>query len=653
MRYSAPSRPRFGRRRSLAVMLTMLLCSPGWSQEPALPVDTSVNPIRPSAPIFWRPYKPVEVPPVRLANSSRFRSLIRGGKLYLTAQDAIALALENNIDIESQRYDTAGWQLERAEAGGALPGVPSASAQTSSVASGQGVLGSQAAAGVKIGTGNTGPGNASNTTVSQVGTVAQTFDPTIQETTTFSHRTVPSANSVNSAVAVLIQGQRTYTGSYTQGFAYGGSATVSYSDHYLNENAPFDLTNPSVFPTLSISIQQNLLQGFGVAVNTRSIRVAKLNIGISDLNFKTLVAQTVVSVLNGYYSLIGNYEDLRAKQDAVETAGRFLAETRRRLELGAAAQLDVTTAQNQISIARQAQANSLAALQQQDLQLKTLISRTGVADPLIATTPIVPLDHLTVPAGDDLPPLKDLVRTALAHRSDLLADQANIRSSEVSAVATENGLLPRAVAFGSKANAGAAGVGHTIESPFGTLTADPYFRGGIGKALGQIFRNNFPSQSIGVFGSVPIHSRQAQADYAIDQLQLRQQQLDAARSANQAQVDMVNAVVALHQARARYEAAVQNRMLEERLVDAEQKKFAVGESTTYNVTQQQRDLINARAAELSAQVSYQAARINIDQTSGTTLEANHISLAEAKEGVVKQQSALPAELPATEPPVRQ
>src|SRR5207248_40513 len=126
-----------------------------------------INPVRPSAPILWRPYKPVLVPPVRLANSSRFRALIRGGKLYLTARDAIALALENNIDIETQRYDAAGWQLERAQAGGALPGVPSGAAQTSSVASGQGVLGSQAAAGVKLGTGNAGPGNASNTTVSQ------------------------------------------------------------------------------------------------------------------------------------------------------------------------------------------------------------------------------------------------------------------------------------------------------------------------------------------------------------------------------------------------------------------------------------------------------------------------------------------------------
>ena len=613
--------------RRVSIGLCFFLAS-AWGQD-------AINPVRPSGPMLYRDYKPVTVPPVRLANSSRFRALIRGGKLYLTAQDAIALALENSIDIESQRYDASTWQLERAQAGGALPGVPSGSAQSASVANGQGVLGSQAAAGVKIGTATTGPNSGANTQVSQVGTVAQTFDPTIQEATTFSHRTVPSANTVNSAVSVLVQGLRTYSGSYTQGFATGGSATISYNDHYVNENAPLDLTNPSVFPTLAISVQQNLLQGFGFKVNNRSITVAKLNIGISDLTFRTAVSRVVGAVLNSYYALVGDYEDLRSKQEALDTAQKFLGETRRRLELGAAAQLDVTTAENQIALAQQALVNSQAAIEQQDVQLKTLISRTGVGDPLIAVTPIVPLDRLSIPASDDIPPVKELVRTALVHRSDLLADQANVKVSEESAIATINALLPTAVAFGSKTNAGAAGTGRTVEIPHGpTVTADPYFVGGIGTALGQVFRNSFPSQAIGVFGSIQIYDRQAEADYAIDQLQLRQQQLGVAKNANQAQVDMVNAVVALNQARARYEAAGQNRILQERLLEAEQKKFAVGESTTYNVTQQQRDLTNARATELSALVTYQSARIYIDQTAGTILEANHISMDEAKTGVV-------------------
>src|SRR5205085_2919705 len=104
--------------------------------------------------------------------------------------------------------------------------------------------------------------------------------------------------------------------------------------------------------------------------------------------------------------------------------------------------------------------------------------------------------------------------------------------------------------------------------------ADPYFAGGIGTALGQIFQHNFPTENVGAFARIPIHNNQAQADYGIDQLQLRQQQLTTAKDFNQAQVDVMNSVVALRQSRARYEAAVQSRTLQQELFDAEEKRFS-------------------------------------------------------------------------------
>ena len=129
-------------RKQAAALLS--LASLTWAQD--------IAPQRPQAPIIIRPYLAVSVPPIRLANSERLSELVRAGMLYLTAQDAIALALENNIDIEVSRYNPfiSQWQLERSQAGGALPGVPSGASQAGSVASGQGVAGSQAAAGVSI-----------------------------------------------------------------------------------------------------------------------------------------------------------------------------------------------------------------------------------------------------------------------------------------------------------------------------------------------------------------------------------------------------------------------------------------------------------------------------------------------------------------------
>jgi outer membrane protein TolC len=384
------------------------------------------------------------------------------------------------------------------------------------------------------------------------------------------------------------------------------------------------------------------LQGLGVAVNARTINVAKINLSLSDLNFKAQVAGTVVNVLNSYYALAADFDDLKSKQDAVDTAQRFYDDSVKRLNLGALAMLDVTTAQNQIAVAKQNLVNSQAEMQQDELQLKNLISRNGVGDPLIADVRIIPLDRIEVPPADDLPPIPELARRALANRPELIVEQENARAAALSALGTINGLLPTAQVFSTITDSGLAGTSHVV----GGISAPGSLRGGPGTAFAQIMRRDFPSESIGVFASLQIYDRQAEADYAIDQLQLRQQQLTTARDLNQAQVDVTNAVVALRQARARYDAGVQNRILEQQLLEAEQKKFALGASTSYNVVQQQRDLSAAQSSEINAMATWQSARLYLDRVTGATLDANHVSLSEAKAGKVAQVSALPAMLPA-------
>jgi outer membrane protein len=632
--------PKF--RKCIAVALCLI-----WPVSFATAQQDSIEPVRPSAPLLWRPYQAAQVPPVRVANSGRLRDLVRAGKLYLTAQDAIALALENDVDIEVARYDPIAWQwrVERAEAGGALPGVPSGASQAGSVASGQGVLGSQAAAGVGGGGGNVSARGAGNASITQIGPVTQTLDPSIQEATTFSHRTVPQPNSVQSLTSSLIENQRTYNGSLQQGFLSGGSISGTYSDHYLNENAPSDVLNPSSATNLSVFFQHNLLRGFGVAVNARNITVAKINLQTSDLNFKTRVIGTVVSVLNVYHSLVADYEDVKAKSSALEAARTFYSDTTRQVQIGTLTELDATRAQSQVATSLQNLVSSQTNLRQHELQLKNLISRTGAEDPVVARAQIVPLDRIVIPDKDDLPPVPDLVQTALRNRSDLAAEKAGITTAEVSALGSKNGVLPTLIGFGTTSQAGLAGTPRTVTFGRLTETADPYFVGGVGTALGQVFRRNFPTEGAGVFVQTELHNRQAQADQAIDQLQLRQSELTTQKGLKQAQVDVLNAVVALRQSRARYDAAVKNRILAQELLEAEQKKFTLGASTPYNVVQQQRDLAAAQSAEISALVSYNNARVSLDQTLGITLETNHVSIAEARTGHVARPSALPDVLP--------
>ena len=613
------------------------------------------EPVRPSAFIGVRPYLAPVTPPVRLGNSGRLAGLVRAGMLYLTAQDTIALTLENNIDIEVARYNPliAEWQLERSQAGGALPGVPSSAAQAGNVANGQGVIGSQAAAGVS--TGGNGPNSASatNATIAEIGPIAQTLDPVVQESNIFSHQTAPQADTIQSVLPVLISNTRNYSFSYQQGFLIGGNVSVAYRDSYLNENAPTDVLNPSSAPSVTLTFQQNLLRGFGVAVNARTIRVSQLNVRASAFNFKTQVSNTVNQVLNLYYALAAGYEDVKAKSDAVDVAQKFYENSRIQERAGTMARLDVTTAEAQLASAQYDLVNSQTNLRQQELQLKNLMSRNGVADPTLAAVQIVPLDRIAVPEADEAPSLRELLNTALAHRSDLAAERLGITGSETSALGTRNGILPLLVGIASESVAGLSGTPQIAVSSFGAETSNPYFNGGIGNALGQLARRNFPTNRATAFFQTPLRNGQAQADYAIDQLQLRQSQIQLSKDTNQVAVDLSNYLVAMRQARGRYRAAVQTRILQEQLLAAEQKKLAGGASTPFNVVQQQRDLVAAQSSEIAALVDFSNARLALDQTLGLTLERNHVSIGDAQEGKVARVSSLPeTQLPEAAPTTR-
>ena len=610
---------------------------------PGLAQQASIAPQAPGAPSIVRPYLAPEVPPVRLGNGPRLGELVRAGTLYLTAQDAIALALENNIDIEVARYTPliSQWNVTRAEAGGALPGVPSNASQAGSVASGQGVAGSQQAAGVGVPGTNSGRLQSTNASISQIGPVTQTLDPIIQQSSTFSHTTTVEPNLQQSVTSTLLANTRAYTASVQQGLLSGGSVTLNYSDHYLNENAPTDLLNPTAAPSLSLSVQHNLLQGFGSAVNGRTIRVAKMNSEASDLGFETTVTGVVSQVLNAYYSLEADYEDVKAKRSAAETAATFLADVKEQVRIGTSAPSEEINAESQAITSQQALVDSEAALKEQEIQLKNLLSRNGTADPALAGARILPVDRIEIPEQDDLPPLEELVKRARASRADLTMEKESEAAAAVNSLGTRNGIRPVAVAIASTSQTGLAGAGRTVIIQGKPESPSPNLVGGLGNALGQVFRRDYPSENFTAAYFGALRNRQAQADYAIDQLSLRQTQLSDHKDVSQVEVDVQNYVIALGQARARYQAAVRNRMLEEELYSGERKRFNLGATTSYNVIQQQRDLLAAQSSEAAARVAYVTARIGLERTTGTILAANRVSLDEARGGKVARQSTIP------------
>ena len=622
-------------QKILAVLLSWSsVASQSYAQEATLAIR------KPKAPILVRPYMEPTVPPARLKNSERLRGLIRAGKLYLTVQDAIALAIENNLDLEVDRYGPllAEWQVERQQAGGPLRGVTGGNSLVNQATNGQGVAGSQQSAGLSGGGNNTGGSGAGAAVVSQIGPITPNLDPVLQNASAYSHTTSPQPNTTQSQTPALVDTRHIYNNVVQQGMLTGGFVQVSANESYLKENTPSDILNPSVAPVVQVSLRHNFLQGFGTAVNSRFIRVAEKNVGLAEETFRSQLLNLVANVLNLYWGLVNQIEDAQARQRSLDVAQKFYNDTKRRIELSALAKVEIYRAQGELTTRRQELAISDSSIHQKENLLKNALSRNGLEDPLLDAAEVVPLDHIQVPEQDDLPALRELVAKALAKRPDIAMSKISQETSEISALGTASGVLPILQTLASITDSGLSGKANP--QPDGT-TADPYYVGGLGNALGQVFRHNFPSWRTAVLFEGVFHNRVAQGDYGIDQLQLRQNELITYRSRNQLVVDISNQVIALRQARARYSQAVDTRTLQEQLLEKEQRKFSLGASTIDNLVVAQRALATARAAEVAALGSYSRARVSLDQVLGQTLEKNNVSVGEALEGRVARSSQLP------------
>lgn len=632
------------RSRKLGSLAVLLIVSVGLA-EPA----NAQNAIRIDAPagrLGWltHPYQPRTVPPVNLGNSSRLDSLVRAGNLYLSAQDVVALAIENNLDVEVQRYGPllAKEVLKRAQAGGALRSVGQGIAQGPTSVSLQGVslnsggTGANATAGSGVSSGGG--------IVTQLGPALTSFDPTISAFANFQHATSPQSNTVLTGTTAFIQDTRTLQAQYQQNWPVGLSVQVTYASQYAKVNSQFFSLNPYTSGDLDLQVTQNLLQGFGSPVNGRNIRVQKNNVKVTDLQFKQQVITTVSAVLNLYWDLVSFDEDLRARQRELQTAQQLLDDNQRQVQLGSLAEIEITRAQAQVYSSQQDLLVSQTNLLQQETVLKNALSRNGVAEPSLADVHVIPLDKLAIPEKEELKPVNDLVQDALGNRVEIAQSRLNIESNKLNLTGIKNSLKPTLQAFAELTNNGLTG---QLSALGGTQPGISYLAGGYDNLLAEIFRRNYPNYSAGLSFNIALRNRAAQSDYVTSQLELRQNELSLQKNINQIRVDVQNAVIGLQQARARYQAAEKARVLQEQILDGDRQKNALGASTPYQVVQDERDLASAESTETQALANYSHARIAFDQAIGATLDVNHISLDEALSGRVARASVLPAVLPAT------
>ncbi|HWB97651.1 MAG TPA: TolC family protein [Bryobacteraceae bacterium] len=607
--------------------------------------------ISPSGTLSWLTgaYRTVDVPPISLSNSPRLENLLRAGNLYLSLQDAIALALENNLDIEIQRYgpQLADASILRAKAGGFVRGV------TTSVT--QGPTSAQSGGGSNttgISTNAATAANAAiptvgNNVVTQTGSAIPNLDPAITGLMRWGHYTTPQSSAFITGTRAFIQRQDITNFGVTKGFTTGTTVNMGFSTNNTTTNNRSNDFNPSLSTTLGFTLTQRLLQGFGRAVNSRQIEIARNNREVSDLTFKLQVITTVSAVMNLYWDLVGFIENVRVKKQTLAASQKLYEDNKKQVEIGTLAPIEIVRAEAEVATDQQNLTIAETQVLQQETILKNALSRNGVASPAVADAHVIPTDRILIPDVEPISPIQDLMNLALSGRPELAQNRISITNSRINLRGDRSALRPSLDAVVNLNNNALAGQFNTLPVlPGRTRQGDPFYIGGLGLAMRQIFARNFPDYNLALNLNIPIHNRAAQADMINDELTLRQQELQQQRAENQVRVDVQNAVIAVQQARAQFQAATKARILQEQTVDAEQKKYALGASTIYNVILTQRDLATAQQAEVTAEAAYAKAKVELDRATGQTLVKNNISIDEALRGMVSRpHSPIPAPQP--------
>ncbi len=640
----------------VALLCTLLtITSVAGAQVPQASIS-SVEITRPTGRFssITRPYRPSEIGPINVANTNRLDALLKAGNLYLSLQDAIALALENNLDVETQRYGAviAQTNLERAKSGGALRGVtPTVENGPSSAAAGSvnnnGVQGSASSVASSA-------GNNQGVLVQQTGSVIPNLDPAIQGILRFGHTSTPQTNVIVTGTTALVQSLDVGQLQLTQGFLTGTSYSFGYSDVKRQTNIYSDLFNPNRTGSLSLNVTQHLLQGFGISVNNRIIRQAKNNIESADLQFKQQLIATTTAIMNLYWDLVSFNDDVKAKQQSLAYNQKLYSDNKKQVEIGTMAPIEIVRAEAAVASSEQDLILSETRVLQQETIIKNYVSRNGVASPSVADAHIIPTDRIRIPDQEEVQPLQDLAAMALRARPDLSQRRIGIENNRINLKGSRSQLLPTLDAFASLSNNALAGSPNTLPIPPGIANlggllnggngraTNGYFLGGYSTLFSQLFRRNFPDYAIGLQLNVPLRNRAAQADYVLDQITVRQSELALVQAENQVRVEVQNAVIGLRQSRATYQAALKNRVLQEQTLDAEQKKLQLGASTIFQVILVQRDLATAQANEVAALSNYSKARVEMERSTGQTLANHNISISDAYNGKV---ATPPATLP--------
>lgn len=552
---------------------------------------------------------------------SRLVSLARGGELRLSLDEAIALALEQNLDVQLQRLGPAIAETDVARTlGGALArGVPLSVREGPKSIGG---AGSDALAPLL----GTGPEtNLSIGAPSTAGPAPPALDPALSFRLSRTHTTTPQINSFQAGTTSLRGDASAWSLGWQQGLLTGGALNVGFENSRQVLNHPrYDLS-PFFTSSLSVTFTQPLLRGFGPALNSRFIRIARNTRQQSDLVFQQQIISTTAAVVRLYWDLVSLTEEVAVRRQALERAEQLLRDSQAHVDAGTRAPIEVVRARAEVARAERDLIMAEGQRRQQETVLKDYLSLETVGDSALAGVTIVVTDSLPAAPREALPPTAELARRAVKDRPDIEQARLQLESSRTALSGSRNARLPSLDLVASVRTNALAGDLNPLTLPGAAPhSTDPALVGTYTTALSQLVRRDFPDYGVALQLAIPLRNRVAEADYARDMITLRQQELRLRQLEKQVHVEIENARVALEQAGAVLRAAAREREFQERALAAEEEKLGVGASTTYLVIQYQRDLAQARAAEVAAKATYMKAETALHRAAGTLLEEHGI-----------------------------
>ena len=610
------------------------------------------------------PYAPREIAPPDLTNSPKLDQLMRDGKIYLSMDDAVAIALENNLDIAIQRYNLniADTDILRARAGASTLGINSGIVQNTQgggVGGLSGVVGS-GSGGTSGGAGGAGAGVGGivSSTLGS-GPAITSFDPILSGTLQMDRAYSQSQNIFSDPI--VNQNTGTANFSYLQGFKSGTNLSVGFNNTHSSTRNSSATYSPAINSGFQFRLTQHLLQGFGFAPNTRFIRISKNNREISDVAFRLQIITTVDQIENLYWNLVFAYENARVAKESFAFAQKTLSDTQKQVEIGSLAPIEVVRAQSTVASDQQQLTIAQTNLQLQQLLMKNALSRTLV-DPNLANAEVIPTSTMQLPAQEPVVPTQDLISQALSHRAELTEARIILANQEISNKAVRSSLRPSLDLYGYY---GGTGIGGNVALPtcqpgqntfidrcFDPAFASAPFRNGgpvgYGSALSQLVDSSAPDKGVGITLSIPIRNRAAQATQVRSELEYRQAQMRLQQTENQVRIEVMNAQFSVTQNRAAMQAAQAAVDLGRQSLDAEQKKFALGASTSTLVLQNQSALATAQSNLVSAMAAYEKAQVELDRATGLLLEHAGIVMSDAEKGEVSHMPKIPFVAPRTD-----